>query len=310
MDTSHATILVDLLRAVPADGARRTAALQRLTDVYAAAEAIAALQAAAAPLRGTTGPLADALSAASAAWEGSVNPSDPDVLYGPAHERVRRAIDSDAFLALIPGWIADLREIAVTRPGTGACTVASAMQLWLWTMKYFRKGPPDRETAIAELADAFLSLLAARCRILEIAGGLRTGALGTPEFITDLCHAHAARAAVAAGGVCAELVYGYRRHLAWDSAGCASCYGAEALDELEGLIPGIASAARGYTDVVESDGSHAAKAGPCARFDGVEPFTRLRARLDGCLTGARLAKDRAAAELPRVLSGIPVTVTR
>ena len=129
-------------------------------------------------------------------------------------------------------------------------------------------------------------------------------------FATDLCHAHAARAAAAVGGVCAELVYGYRRHLAWDAEGCSTCYGAEALDELEGLIPGIASSARGCTDVVEADGSHPAKAGPCARFDGVEPFTRLRARLDGCLTGARLAKDRAAAELPRVLSGSPVAAGR
>jgi hypothetical protein len=310
MDTTRATILIDLLRTVPPDGVQRNAALQRLTDVYAAAEAVAALQAAAAPLRGTTGPLADALCAASADREGAGSLADSVILYGPAAEPLRRAIASDAFLALIPGWIADLREVAVTRPGTGACTVASAMQLWLWTMNHFRKSAPGRETALAELADAFSPLLAARCRILEIAAGTRSGTPGTPEFITDLCHAHAARAAAAVGGVCAELVYGYRRHPAWDAAGCSTCYGAEALDELEGLIPGIASAARGCTDVIESDGSHPAKAGPCARFDGVETFTRLRARLDGCLTGARLAKDRAAAELPRVLSGMPVTVTR
>ena len=42
---------------------------------------------------------------------------------------------------------------------------------------------------------------------------------------------------------------------------------------LESLIPGIASMARGCTDVIESDGSHAVKAGPCARFDGLEQFT-------------------------------------
>lgn len=308
MDTSYATLLVDLLRSVPPEGTQRNAALQRLADVYAAAEAIGALQAAAAPLRPGQGALADVLTAASAAWQGHVDPSDPDVLYGPAHEQLRQAIASDAFLALIPGWIVDLREIAVTRPGTGACTVASAMQLWLWTMNHFRKRPNFRDTAIAELADAFSPLLAARCRILEIASG--NGSVRNGEFATDLCHAHAARAAGGVGTVCAELVFGYRRHLAWDTEGCATCYGAEALDELEGLIPGIASAARGHADVVEANGSHAAKAGPCARFDGVETFTRLRARLDGCLTGARLAKDRAAAALPRVLSGMPVTVTR
>jgi hypothetical protein len=308
MDTSYATLLVDLLRTVPDGGTQRTAALQRLTDVYAAAEAIGALQAAAAPMRPGMGALADVLSAASAAWEGHVDPSDPDVLYGPAHEQLRRSIVSDAFLALLPGWVVDLREAAVTRPGTGACTIASAMQLWLWTMTHFRKPANYREAAIAELADAFSPLLAARCRILEIAAG--NGSAANTEFATDLCHAHAARAAGAVGGICAELVYGYRRHLSWDTEGCATCYGAEALDELEGLIPGIASAARAHSDVVETNGSHAAKAGPCVRFDGLEPFTRLRARLDGCLTGARIAKDRAAAALPRVLSGMPVTITR
>jgi hypothetical protein len=307
MDTSYTTLLVDLLRSVPAEGTSRSAALQRLADVYAAAEAIGALQAAAAHARAGTSALDDALSAASAAWQGHVDPSDPDVLYGPTHEQLRRVIASDAFLVLIPGWIADLREVAVSRPGTGACTVASALQLWLWTMNHFRQRANYRETAIAELADAFAPLLAARCRILEIAAG--DGGPANVDFATDLCHAHAARAAGAVGGLCAELVFGYRRHLAWDAEGCSACYGAEALDELEGLIPGIASAARAHSDVVEANGSHAAKAGPCARVDGIEAFTRLRARLDGCLTGARIAKDRAAAALPRVLSGLPVTIT-
>jgi hypothetical protein len=34
---------------------------------------------------------------------------------------------------------------------------------------------------------------------------------------------------------------------------------------------------------------------------GLEPFTRLRTKLDGCLTGARLAKDRAAEALTKVM---------
>ena len=55
------------------------------------------------------------------------------------------------------------------------------------------------------------------------------------------------------------------------------------------------------TDVVETDGSHPSKAGPCARFEGLEQFIRLRNRIDGCLTGAQLAKDRAADALTRVM---------
>jgi hypothetical protein len=103
------------------------------------------------------------------------------------------------------------------------------------------------------------------------------------------------------GRICAELVFGYRRHPAWDSGACRTCYQAGDLEDLEALIPGMDSVARACTEVIEADGSHPSKAGPCARFDGLEQFTRLRQRLDGCLTGSQLAKDRAAEALTRVM---------
>jgi hypothetical protein len=111
----------------------------------------------------------------------------------------------------------------------------------------------------------------------------------------------AARAAGEVGRICAELVHGYNRHPAWDTEGCASCYQAEDLDAMESLIPGIASIARGYTDVIEIEGAHPTKAGPCVRFDGLDQFSRLRVRMDGCLTGSQLAKDRAAEALTKVM---------
>jgi hypothetical protein len=63
-------------------------------------------------------------------------------------------------------------------------------------------------------------------------------------------------------------------------------------------MPGITGAA---TDVIAEDGSHPAKAGPCASFEGLEQFTRLRTKLDGCLTGSQLAKDRASESLTKVM---------
>jgi hypothetical protein len=81
----------------------------------------------------------------------------------------------------------------------------------------------------------------------------------------------------------------------------APSYGTEDLDVLEGIIPGIASSARAYSDVTEPGAAHPLKAGPCACFTGLEPFVRLRMKLDGCLTGARLAKDRAAEALTKVM---------
>ena len=48
--------------------------------------------------------------------------------------------------------------------------------------------------------------------------------------------------------------------------------------------------------------AHPQKAGSCVNFNGLETFVRLRAKLDGCLTGCRLAKDRAADALTKVMT--------
>jgi hypothetical protein len=124
------------------------------------------------------------------------------------------------------------------------------------------------------------------------------GLEGTVQFMTDLCHIQSARAAGEVGRICAELVYGYQRHPAWDKEGYKGCYHVEELDFLEGLIPGISALA---VDVVGPNGEHPAKAGPCAACKGVDGFQRLRTKMDSCLTGASLAKDRAAEALAKVM---------
>jgi hypothetical protein len=131
---------------------------------------------------------------------------------------------------------------------------------------------------------------------------LADGLAGTVAFFNDLCHVQAARAAGEAGRVCAEIVHGYNRHPAWDEASCHACYCADELQSLEGLIPGIDGSARANSDVYEAGEPHPVKAGPCVRFAGLEDFVRLRAKLDGCLTGCRLAKDRAAESLTKVMT--------
>jgi hypothetical protein len=52
---------------------------------------------------------------------------------------------------------------------------------------------------------------------------------------------------------------------------------------------------------VAADGSHPVKAGPCAQATGLETFSRLRTKLDRCLTGSRVSKDRAAEALTEVM---------
>ena len=223
---------------------------------------------------------------------------------------------SEIFLARYRMWIAEMREVASRRPGTGACALATAMQLWLWTLTHLQKATDadggklyqsSRHGVTFPLADALCWLLASRQQILDAleveAKGpenpvLAEGLPGLLNFLTDLCHVQAAHAAGEVGRICATLVFGYQRHPAWDSAGYEGCYKEDDLIALESWMPGMASVA---VDVVAQDGSHPAKAGPCVRFDGLEQFLRLRTRLDGCLTGAQLSKDRAADALTRVM---------
>jgi len=227
---------------------------------------------------------------------------------------------NELFLAQFQQWIADMRRIASERPGTGACTLGTAMQLWLWTLNHVQNATDadgaklyhkTRQGVTFPLADALCWLLAARQFILDVVEletkgaenpALADGLAGTVAFFTDLCHVQTARAAGEAGRVCAEIVHGYNRHPAWDETSCHACYCADELETLEGLIPGIDGSARAYSDVFEAGEPHPLKAGPCVKFAGLEAFVRLRAKLDGCLTGCRLAKDRAAESLTKVMT--------
>jgi alkylation response protein AidB-like acyl-CoA dehydrogenase len=228
------------------------------------------------------------------------------------------AMTAPVFLAQYRLWLEEMRRLSSARPGSGACTLATAMQMWLWTLQHLQSATDPsgaklyqsaRQGVTFPLADTLAWLLAARQQILDVleleqAGPALpavAGQLGeVVPFLMDLCHVQAARTAGEVGRVCTELLFGYRRHPAWDGPDRASCYVADELDALEDVIPGIAATARFYSDVVEIDGSHQDKAGPCANTGGLEPFMRMRAKMDGCLTGSRLAKDRAAEALTQV----------
>jgi alkylation response protein AidB-like acyl-CoA dehydrogenase len=219
----------------------------------------------------------------------------------------------ELFLATVKAWVRELRQIAGVRPGTGACTLATAFELWLWTFRHLadardangeRLYQSPRQGVSFPLADALAWLCAARAQILDLveldAKGpshptLAEGFQGISHFMTDLCHVQAARAAGEVGRICAELVYGYNRHPAWDAEGYEACYQAQDLDALEGIIPGLAGCA---VDVADR---HPEKEGPCASCQGVSDFRALRVKLDGCLTGAKLALDRAAESISKVM---------
>jgi hypothetical protein len=296
MDTSITAVLSSGLRTLPASGAERNLRLQRLIDLYAAAEAATALAGAAARARDARDPLADILSAAQALWTEVGVPHvapESEQARAEARGRLTRAMVGAGFEAVVSYWVRDLRGIANREPATGACIVATALQLWTWTLSHVLRefDVVERDVALAELSEALCQLIAARAHVVSVSDAAKDA------FFVNLCHVQAAEAAGEVGTLCAELVFGHRTHPSWEA--CDSCYRGQDLDELEGLVPGIASTARAYSDVIESNGSHPVKAGPCATLNGVAAFARLRTKLDGCLTGARLAKRHAADALPR-----------
>jgi alkylation response protein AidB-like acyl-CoA dehydrogenase len=218
------------------------------------------------------------------------------------------------FLAQMKAWIRELRHVASEHPGTGACAVASAMELWKWSYRHLL-GSTDadgaklvsspRQGVTFKLADALAWLMASRMQVLDVVrlaeeGGpvLGDALPGTVRFFSDLCHVQAARAAGEVGRICAELVHGYNRHPGWDDDGRKICWSALDAEALEGIVPGLAGCA---LDELAPDGSHPDKEGPCASCKGITDFRTRRAKVDGCLTGAMLAKDRAAEAVSRVM---------
>jgi hypothetical protein len=141
---------------------------------------------------------------------------------------------NELFLAQFKQWIADMRRIASDRPGTGACTLGTAMQLWLWTLNHVQTATDadgaklyhkTRQGVTFPLADALCWLLAARQFILDVVeletkrrgksrARRRTGRHGR---VLHRSLPRASRARRRRGGphVCAEIVHGYNRHPAW-----------------------------------------------------------------------------------------------
>jgi hypothetical protein len=148
----------------------------------------------------------------------------------------------EVFLAQFRGWIKELRNIGGRRPGTGACALASAMELWLWTIEHL-VGAKDadgrvlynsqRQGVTFSMADALCWLLASRFQIMDLLELEEKGpqnpilAESLPGFInffSDMAHVQAARAAGESSRICTELVYGYNRHPSWEDVPTQSVF--------------------------------------------------------------------------------------
>ena len=130
----------------------------------------------------------------------------------------------------------------------------------------------SRQGVTFPLADALCWLLASRCQILDVLElekkgprephGRRglAGTAGIPD-----------RSVPRAVGPCRGRSGTHLRRAGFrlqppsglGHGRLRSCYQAEDLDAMESLIPGIASLARGYSDVIETTARNPPKAGPC-----------------------------------------------
>jgi hypothetical protein len=197
------------------------------------------------------------------------------------------SMTAEVFLALFRTWIAELRTIAKAKPETGACSLANGMELWLWTVEFLQTAKDASGTKIFSsnrhgvsfpLVDALCWLLASRHQILDVleleAKGpsnptVAEGLAGYVNFFSDLAAVQAASAAGEASRICAELVYGFN----------APC--------------GHNGHHEGKCDC-QNDGS-----GALAGTN--DAFAKLRLKVDASLAGSRLAKDRAAEALTKVM---------
>jgi len=181
---------------------------------------------------------------------------------------------SPVFLAQLRNSIADLRTVDQTHPNLGAGLLAEALELWLWTYSYLDSHTDangaklyhgQRQGVTFSLADALCGLMASRCQILDV---LELEARGAQD-------------PVVAEGL--EGTLQFLGDLCGVQAASVSGEAARIAAEL----------AFGYQSRKASVQQHEDAA--------VREFFALQNQLTLSLAGARLAKDRAAANVASIM---------
>lgn len=124
-------------------------------------------------------------------------------------------------------WIDTLKNIAETRPETGAAALAAGMELWQFTLEYLQTCKDSsgvklwgsaRQGVTFPMADAFSWLAASYYHIVDVVELAEKGPMnpvvaegleGYVMFFSDLCFIQATRAIGEAARICTELFYGY-----------------------------------------------------------------------------------------------------
>ena len=170
------------------------------------------------------------------------------------------------FLTQFEGWIAELKHIAIEKPATGAATLACAMELWLWTLRHL-------ETA----KDARGVKLYAKNRqgvTFPLADAL-SWLVATRQQILDVLRLESQ------GAADPSLTEGLPGTLAF----------------LVNLCHVHSASAAGEAGRICAELVYGYNAAPVELAE----FATLRSKVDASLAGSRLAKDRAADSLSKVM---------
>ncbi len=129
-------------------------------------------------------------------------------------------ITNELFIAQFEEWTKEMKRIAKEKPESGAKTVAAAMDLWLFAIKYLTTAKDANGKAIFHsqrqgvtfaASDALCWILAARYQILDVLELEKAGTadIGTINFLEDLTAVHAIKTAGSVSGILTSLVYGF-----------------------------------------------------------------------------------------------------
>ncbi len=203
------------------------------------------------------------------------------------------------------GWPSSMpgRASCATRstayPGTGACALASAIELWLWTFRHLRVAPPTPtgRSSTSRRARASPSswptrsagCCAARQQILDAValaerrpGGAGRGASRHGPLLRGPLPRAGGAGRGRGGAHLRRAGPRLQPPPALGRGGVPRPAGAPTRAEaLEGIVPGLAGCAMDQVDQPPGQGR-----APVRRCKGITDFRKLRVKLDGCLTGA------------------------
>lgn len=189
---------------------------------------------------------------------------------------------SEVFQHTMSAWVKQMQRAGKEVPGLGGFAIASAMELWQFTLKYLQSAKDadgkklyhnKRQGVTFAMADALGWLIGPYYLATDVMELMEKGPMAPTlaeglddlvSFYKDMSHVQAARAAGEVARICSDLVFGF------NSCKC---------NVPDGQLGDLSK---------------------CPSND-MQQFRELKAKVEMCMAGSRMAKDRAGAALAGVM---------